>query len=113
MSTSRSANSSSWPTIFRSDAATKAAQAWFEHLGRGGIAADATVAEACARYVTHLRTHKTDRAANDAEISDLVHDGLDLLTVAQISGTSVAMIERHYGHLRSEVAVTALARLAL
>ena len=28
-------------------------------------------------------------------ISDLVHDGLDLLTVAQISGTSVAMIERH------------------
>jgi site-specific recombinase XerD len=46
-------------------------------------------------------------------ISDLVHDGLDLLTVAQISGTSVAMIERHYGHLRSEVAVTALARLAM
>ena len=46
-------------------------------------------------------------------ISDLVHDGLDLLTVAQISGTSVAMIERHYGHLRSDVASGALARLAL
>jgi len=46
-------------------------------------------------------------------ISDLVHDGLDLLTVAQISGTSVAMIERHYGHLRGEVAATALARLAI
>jgi integrase len=46
-------------------------------------------------------------------ISDLVHDGLDLLTVAQISGTSVAMIERHYGHLRSDVAATALAKLAL
>ena len=46
-------------------------------------------------------------------ISDLVHDGLDLLTVAQISGTSVAMIERHYGHLRGEVAASALARLAL
>ena len=45
--------------------------------------------------------------------SDLVHDGLDLLTVAQISGTSVAMIERHYGHLRSEVAASALAKLAL
>ena len=29
-------------------------------------------------------------------ISDLVHDGLDLLTVAQVSGTSVALIERHY-----------------
>ena len=46
-------------------------------------------------------------------ISDLVHDGLDLLTVAQVSGTSVAMIERHYGHLRSNVAARALARLAL
>ncbi len=46
-------------------------------------------------------------------ISDLVHDGLDLLTVAQISGTSVAMIERHYGHLRGEIAATALARLAI
>jgi integrase len=46
-------------------------------------------------------------------ISDLVHDGLDLLTVAQISGTSVSMIERHYGHLRSDVAAGALARLAL
>lgn len=46
-------------------------------------------------------------------ITDLVHDGLDLLTVAQISGTSVAMIERHYGHLRSSVAAAALERLAL
>ena len=46
-------------------------------------------------------------------ISDLVHGGLDLLTVAQISGTSVRMIEAHYGHLRSDVAADALARLAL
>jgi len=46
-------------------------------------------------------------------ITDLVHGGLDLLTVAQISGTSVAMIEKHYGHLRGDIAVSALARLAL
>jgi integrase len=46
-------------------------------------------------------------------ITDLVHGGLDLLTVAQISGTSVAMIEKHYGHLRNSVAAVALARLAL
>lgn len=46
-------------------------------------------------------------------ITDLVHDGLDLLTVAQISGTSVKMIEQHYGHLRGDVAAVALARLAL
>lgn len=49
------------------DAATKAAQAWFDHLGRGGIAGGATVSEACTRYVKHLRMHKTDRAADDAE----------------------------------------------
>ena len=46
-------------------------------------------------------------------ISDLAHDGQDLLTVAQTSGTSVAMIEPHYGHLRGEIAATALARLAI
>lgn len=46
-------------------------------------------------------------------ITDLVHGGLDLLTVAQISGTSVSMIEAHYGHLCSEIAASALERLAL
>ena len=46
-------------------------------------------------------------------ITDLVHGGLDLLTVAQISGTSVRMIEMHYGHLRGDVAANALAMLAL
>jgi site-specific recombinase XerD len=46
-------------------------------------------------------------------ITDLVHDGLDLLTVAQISGTSVAMIERHYGHFRGNVAAAALERVAI
>lgn len=46
-------------------------------------------------------------------ISDLVHGGLDLLTVAQISGTSVRMIEKHYAHLRGDVAAIALAKLIL
>ncbi|MBN8726427.1 MAG: hypothetical protein J0H15_01820 [Xanthomonadales bacterium] len=35
-------------------------------------------------------------------ITDLVTDGLDLFTVAKLAGTSVAMIEKHYGHLRQE-----------
>jgi len=52
-------------------------------------------------------------ALRHSAISDLVHGGLDLLTVAQISGTSVAMIERHYGHLRSDVASSALSKLVL
>jgi integrase len=46
-------------------------------------------------------------------ITDLVTAGLPLLTIAQISGTGVQMIERHYGHLVSNAAVKALAELAL
>jgi len=38
---------------------------------------------------------------------------LPLLTIAQISGTSAEMIERHYGHLASDAAVKALGELAL
>ena len=46
-------------------------------------------------------------------ITDLVQAGLPLLTIAQISGTSAEMIERHYGHLASDAAVAALSQLAL
>jgi len=42
-----------------------------------------------------------------------VTSGLDLLTVAKVSGTSVAMIEKHYGHLQKKRAADALAGLAL
>jgi integrase len=55
----------------------------------------------------------TAYALRHSVITDLVTGGLDLLTVAQLSGTSVAMIERHYGHLRADHAAAALARLAL
>lgn len=46
-------------------------------------------------------------------ITDLVMGGLPLLTVAQISGTSAEMIEKHYGHLARSAATEALASLAL
>ena len=46
-------------------------------------------------------------------ITDLVVDGLDLFTVAKISGTSVAMIEKHYGHLRNDIASAALEKQAI
>lgn len=46
-------------------------------------------------------------------ITDLVKAGLPLLTIAQISGTSAEMIERHYGHLASDAAVKALEGLVL
>lgn len=46
-------------------------------------------------------------------ITDLVRDGLPILTVAQLSGTSVAMIEKHYGHLVRDDAENALAKLVI
>ena len=46
-------------------------------------------------------------------ITDLVHAGLNLLSVAQLSGTSVRMIEKHYGHYRGDIAANALAALSL
>ena len=66
-----------------------------------------------ATQAANLKPETTAYAMRHSVITDLVTDGLDLLTVAQLSGTSVAMIERHYGHLRSDVAAAALARLAL
>lgn len=46
-------------------------------------------------------------------ITDLVRGGLPILTVAQLADTSVAMIEKHYGHLVRNDAEQALAALAL
>lgn len=45
-------------------------------------------------------------------ITDLVRARLPILTVAQLAGTSVVMIENHYGHLVRDDAEDALATLA-
>ncbi len=80
-------------------------KAWGKDAWKKPFKAAAAAAGLPAQATMYTIRHST--------ISDLVHGGLDLLTVAQISGTSVRMIELHYGHLRSEVAATALERLAL
>lgn len=49
----------------RYDAAQKAAQAWFEHLGKGGSVKITTLAEACANYVIHIRETKGEVAAEN------------------------------------------------
>ncbi|AOL24501.1 Phage integrase family protein [Erythrobacter litoralis] len=46
-------------------------------------------------------------------ITDLIRERLPILTVAQLSGTSVAMIEKHYGHLVRDDAEEALASIAI
>lgn len=55
----------------------------------------------------------TTYSVRHSVITDLIHAGVDSLTVAQLAGTSVAMIEKHYGHLTREHARNALATLAL
>ena len=46
-------------------------------------------------------------------ITDLVMNGVPLFAVAKISGTSVEMIEQHYGHLVPSAGVEALRHLEL
>lgn len=66
-----------------------------------------------AALAAELPPAVTAYALRHSAITDLVTGGLDLLTVAQLSGTSVAMIEKHYGHLRADHAALALAALEL
>jgi site-specific recombinase XerD len=46
-------------------------------------------------------------------ITELAHEGIDLLTIAQISGTSYKMIEKHYGHLTEKQSRLALSKISL
>ncbi|MGN3974759.1 tyrosine-type recombinase/integrase [Tsuneonella sp. SYSU-LHT278] len=46
-------------------------------------------------------------------LTDLIRAKLPILTVAQLAGTGVEMIEKHYGHLVRDDAEDALASLAL
>jgi site-specific recombinase XerD len=80
-------------------------KAWNKDAWKGPIKAAVAAAELPSSVTAYSLRHSV--------ITDLVTGGLDLLTVAQLSGTSVAMIERHYGHMRADHAAAALARLAL
>ena len=66
-----------------------------------------------AVHAARLLPATTAYTLRHSTITDLVTSGLDLLTVAKVSGTSVAMIEKHYGHLQKKRAADALAGLAL
>jgi len=88
------------PLIARADGARWDKDAWKDPVKEAAAAA-----ELPAETIAYTLRHSV--------ITDLVVGGLDLLTVAKVSGTSVAMIEKHYGHLRQTVAAAALANLAL
>jgi hypothetical protein len=46
------------------DEAKKAAEAWFEHMGRGGNGDAVNVRQACEKYVAHVRASRGEAKAN-------------------------------------------------
>lgn len=88
------------PMFSRADGSAWNKDAWKKPVKAAALAAE-------------LPEVTTAYAFRHSTTTDLVTGGLDLLTVAQLSGTSVAMIEKHYGHLRADHAAAALARLVL
>jgi integrase len=88
------------PLFSRSDG-----RAWNKDAWKHPIKAAVTAARLPKGVAAYTLRHSV--------ITDLIREGLPVLTVAQLSGTSVAMIERHYGHLVRNDAENALARLAL
>lgn len=80
-------------------------KAWDKETWNDAIREAANAVELPANVTAYTLRHST--------ITDLVSAGLPLLTVAQISGTSAEMIEKHYGHLVRDAATEALAGLAL
>lgn len=88
------------PLVGRADGSHWNKDAWKWPIKAAALAAD-------------LPSETTAYSLRHGVISDLVTNGLDLLTVATIAGTSVQMIEKFYGHLRRKQAAAALATLAL
>ncbi|MDP2008458.1 MAG: tyrosine-type recombinase/integrase [Rubrivivax sp.] len=88
------------PLLARADG-----KAWHKDAWKKPVKAAAKAAELADNITAYAMRHSV--------ITDLVTGGLDLLTVAQLSGASVAMIEKHYGHLRADHAAAALATRVL
>jgi site-specific recombinase XerD len=88
------------PLFTRANGKAWSKETWNEPIRAAVAAADLPLAT-----TAYTLRHST--------ITDLVIAGAPLLTIAQISGTSVDMIEKHYGHLVQERAAEALAGLAL
>ena len=80
--------------------------AWNKDAWKGPFKDAARKADLPEETVTYALRHSA--------ITDLLAlHKLDTLTVAELSGTSLLMIEKHYGHLLRDHAATALDKLAL
>jgi integrase len=88
------------PLLARADG-----KAWDRHSWKGPLKEAAAAAKLPEDTVLYSLRH--------AAITDLARDGCDLLTVATLAGTSIEMIQKHYGHMAGEHAAAALEGLAL
>lgn len=87
------------PIFTRSDG-----RPWDKDMWKYPLKEAAAAANLPAGTVLYSLRHST--------ITDLIAGGLDPLTVSRLSGTSIAMIQKHYGHLTEERARDALTLLA-
>jgi integrase len=60
-----------------------------------------------------LPTGTTAYVLRHCVLTDLISGGLDIVTASRLSGTSVAMIDKHYGKLQATVARAALDKLTV
>ena len=77
---------------------------WQPHDWREPVKAAATAAGLPDAVVLYTLRH--------CWITDAIVGGMDLLTVAKLAGTSLAMIEKHYGHLVQGAARDKLAQVS-
>lgn len=78
---------------------------WHKERWKQPIKKAATLAKLPASVCAYTLRHSV--------ITDMLVGGMDSLTVARMAGTSLAMIEKHYGHLLHDHAAKAMAGLAL
>lgn len=88
------------PLIAYQDGSAWSRFRWRNPIRKSSKAADLPP-ETCAYTLRH------------SVITDMLAGGMDTLTVAKIAGTSLAMIEKHYGHLLHKHATDAMEKLAL
>lgn len=112
----------------RTVAISEAASRFFVEQSKGRIgAAPMLTNEAGERWQKHQWIRQFKQAVIEAglpgdtviyclrhtALSEMVMAGLDSLLVAKVAGTSVVMIERHYGHLRHESVKSELDRVRM
>jgi integrase len=88
------------PLFMRADGTAWTASTWKVPIRAAAVAAELDP-KTCAYTLRH------------SVITDLVQAGVPTLTIAQIAGTSVEMIEQHYGQYRQDTARKALDAIAL